>query len=592
MTGLRVAHLTTVDTSLRYLVLPQLLAVRDAGGEAIGISAPGSHVEELEAVGIRHIPLASSTREMDLVADLRAAWELWGILRRERFDVLHTHNPKPGLYGRVLGRLARVPVVVNTVHGLYATPDDPMRKRLLVYGLEAVAARFSDLELVQSREDYDLLTRRHLTPPSRTIHLGNGVDLARFDPARFTREDRAGIRAELGASEETVVVGMVSRLVAEKGYPELFEAARRLDDRFLVVCIGPDDPDKADALPREALAAAAAVGVRFLGMRTDVDRLYAGMDLFVLPSHREGFPRAAMEAAAMGLPVVATDIRGCREVVESGVNGLLVGVADPASLVAAIQRLADDPEERLAMGAEGRRIARERFDERRVVEAVMGSYRSVRAERSTGGRLGRALKRAVDVLVSLTLMVLLAPVMAVVAVMVRVFIGQPVIFRQERPGLHGRPFTLVKFRTMSDAVDPDGNLLPDSERLTRLGVALRRSSLDELPELLNVLRGEMSLVGPRPLLVDYLDRYSARQRRRHDMKPGITGWAQVRGRNAITWEEKLELDVWYVENWSLRLDLQILAMTFAAVVRRTGINEPGRETVSEFMGSPGEEEDE
>lgn len=592
MTGLRVAHLTTVDTSLRYLVLPQLLAVRDAGGEAIGISAPGSYVEELQALGIRHIPLASSTREMDPVADLRAAWELWGILRRERFDVLHTHNPKPGLYGRVLGRLARVPVVVNTVHGLYATPDDPMLKRLLVYGLEAVASRFSDIELVQSREDFELLTRRRRTPPSHTLHLGNGVDLSRFDPARFTRDDRAEIRAELGASDETVVVGIVGRLVAEKGYPELFEVARRLGDRFLFVCIGPDDPDKADALPREALAAATAAGVCFLGMRTDVDRLYAGMDVFVLPSHREGLPRAAMEAAAMGLPVVATDIRGCREVVEPGVNGLLVGVADPVSLAAAIQRLGDHPDERFAMGAEGRRIARERFDERRVVEAVMGAYRSVPAERSAGGRgVGRALKRAVDVLASLMSIVLLAPVMAMVAVLVRVFIGRPVIFRQQRPGLHGRPFTLVKFRTMSEAEDPEGNLLPDSERLTRLGVALRHSSLDELPEFLNVLRGEMSLVGPRPLLMEYLDRYSARQRRRHDMRPGITGWAQVRGRNAITWEEKLELDVWYVENWSLWLDLQILAMTFAAVVRRTGINEPGRGAVSEFMGSPGEEEE-
>jgi glycosyltransferase involved in cell wall biosynthesis/GNAT superfamily N-acetyltransferase len=382
MNGARIAHLTTVDMSLRYLVFPQLLAVREAGGEPIGISAPGPYVSELEAAGIRHIPLASSTRGMNVLADLRAARQLWKVLRREQFDVLHTHNPKPGLYGRVLGRLARVPVVINTVHGLYATPDDPILKRLVVYALEAVASRFSDLELVQSREDFELLTRRRLTRPSRTIHLGNGVDLAHFDSDRFTAADRAAVRSELGAGETTVVVGTVGRLVAEKGYPELFEAARCLDGDVLVVCVGPDDPVKGDALPRDLVAEAAAAGVRFLGMRTDVDRLYAGMDLFVLPTHREGFPRAAMEAAAMGLPIIATDIRGCREVVDDGANGILIPVRNPDALTKTIQRLVDDPVERTRLGEAGRRIALERFDERRVVAKVLRAY--VRAGAAVG----------------------------------------------------------------------------------------------------------------------------------------------------------------------------------------------------------------
>ena len=371
---IRVAHLTTVDLSLRYLVFPQLQAVLKAGGEPIGISAPGPLVGELEAVGIRHIALPSSTRGMDLVADFKAAKELWRSLRREEIDVLHTHNPKPGLYGRVLGRLAGVPVVVNTVHGLYATADDGWTKRAVVYGLETLASRFSHVELVQSREDFNFVRRWRIYPRGRTLFLGNGVDLNRFDPARITDRDRSEVRKELGANDESVVVGIVGRLVAEKGYLELFEAARHLGDQYIVACIGPSDPDKTDRLPDHVIDDAAQAGVRFLGMRRDVDRLYKAMDMFVLPSHREGFPRAAMEAAAMGLPVIATDIRGCREVVIDGENGLLVPLRDVDALTEAIQRLGSDSELRARMAEAAVQRARSHFDERRVVDTVMAVY--------------------------------------------------------------------------------------------------------------------------------------------------------------------------------------------------------------------------
>jgi glycosyltransferase involved in cell wall biosynthesis len=374
--AIKVAHLTTVDSSLRYLLYPQLTAVRDRGGDIFGISAPGPYADGLAAEGIRHVPLTSSTRSMNPLADVRAAAELWRILRRERPDVLHTHNPKPGLYGRVVGRLARVPIVVNTCHGLYVT--EPGRKRGVLLALEGVAARFSDAELVQSEEDLDLLVRRHAYPRRRTGLLGNGVDLDRFRPGVLTDEERAKLRAdELGAGDDQIVVGMVGRMVAEKGLLELFDAARRLDDRYVVVVIGPDDPAKPDALDRATVREASEAGVRFLGMRDDVDRLYHAMDLFVLPSWREGFPRAAMEAAASGLPVIATDVRGCRQVVEPEVNGLLVPVRDAAALAAAITALGGDPERRRRMGVAAVERARAEFDERRVVDIVLDTYRRV-----------------------------------------------------------------------------------------------------------------------------------------------------------------------------------------------------------------------
>jgi len=211
---MKTAHLTTVDMSLRYLILPQLLAAAEHG-EVIGISAPGPYVEELESRGIRHVPLKSSTRGAAPLSDLKAALQLWRILKDERVDILHTHNPKPGVYGRIVGRLAGVPIVVNTIHGLYASDDAPFAKKAIVYGLEWLASRFSDLELVQSPEDYELLLRSGITPRSKTQLLGNGVDLHRFNPenARLHREE---VRSELGVTPDDVVVGMVGRLVLEK----------------------------------------------------------------------------------------------------------------------------------------------------------------------------------------------------------------------------------------------------------------------------------------------------------------------------------------------------------------------------------------
>lgn len=197
----------------------------------------------------------------------------------------------------------------------------------------------------------------------------------------------------------------------------------------------------------------------------------------------------------------------------------------------------------------------------------------------------RKVKRAIDLVVSAAGLLSASPALLGAAALVRATLGAPVFFRQQRPGRHGQPFFIYKFRTMTDERDADGHLLPDAQRLTRLGKFLRASSLDELPQLWNVLKGEMSLVGPRPLLMQYLDRYSARQAKRHDVPPGITGLAQVRGRNSLSWEEKFELDVEYVENWSLVLDLQILAETALRVVDRRGISQGGHATMPEFMGS-------
>jgi lipopolysaccharide/colanic/teichoic acid biosynthesis glycosyltransferase len=198
------------------------------------------------------------------------------------------------------------------------------------------------------------------------------------------------------------------------------------------------------------------------------------------------------------------------------------------------------------------------------------------------------MKRLIDLALTLPLALLALPVLAVVAVLIRLRLGAPVLFRQVRPGRGGVPFTLYKFRTMRECSDSDGRPLPDANRLTPLGRFLRSTSLDELPELWNVIRGDMSLVGPRPLLMEYLPLYSARQRRRHEVRPGLTGWAQVNGRNAISWEERFELDLWYVEHRSLLLDLRILLRTVGVALSGQGVAAPGEATMPPFRGSGAE----
>ncbi len=288
--------------------------------------------------------------------------------------MLHTHNPKTGVLGRVLGRLARVPVVVNTCHGLWAQAHDPLAKRLAVLGAEALAARFSHAELYQNAEDRAALARWGV-PAGRSRVVGNGVDLDRF-PAPGPARDalRARLRAELGLAEDELLVG-VGRRVAEKGIREYAEAARALAGKARFVWIGPDDPDKPDALR------AAEAGVEFLGPRDDMPAVYAALDVFVLPSHREGFSRSGMEAAASGLPLLLSDIRGCREIGTHDRHLLLAPAADAAALTAALDRLLTEPGLRTRLGAAARRRALERFDQRAVAQVSLETYAAVARRR-------------------------------------------------------------------------------------------------------------------------------------------------------------------------------------------------------------------
>jgi glycosyltransferase involved in cell wall biosynthesis len=372
-----VAHITTVDLSLRYLLLNQLVDIREAGYDVYGISAAGTNVPAIEAAGIRHIAVPM-TRSLTPAADLLSLWRLFRIMRHRRFTIVHTHNPKPGLIGQVAARLARVPIVVNTLHGFYFHEHmRPAWRRLYIF-LEKIAARCSDVILSQNSEDIKTAIDERICRPEQIKYLGNGIDLTLFDRARLNGQQLLIKRQMLGLPENVPVVGFVGRLVEEKGILDLLAAmqvVRRVLPDVRLLIVGPQDQKKSDALTPAVVKDFSLTEICvFTGLRQDMPDLYAIMDVFVLPSHREGFPRSPMEASAIGVPCIVTDIRGCRETVFPDENGLLIPLGDSAACAQAILSILTDRERSSTLSRRGQSLARERFDERLVFERVKLEY--------------------------------------------------------------------------------------------------------------------------------------------------------------------------------------------------------------------------
>jgi lipopolysaccharide/colanic/teichoic acid biosynthesis glycosyltransferase len=348
--------------------------------------------------------------------------------------------------------------------------------------------------------------------------------------------------------------------------------------------------DGIEALHLRSLAA--EIGARSVRImprmpQAEIGNLLAAADVLLVhlkdePLFRITVPSKTQLYLAMGKPILMAARGDAAELVVNAGAGLAVEPQNASALASAVLDLAGRPAHELAeMGARGRT-----FYETEL-KAAVGVRRTLAIlDDAIVARHRRLpLKRLFDVVVAVSVFATLSPLMLITATVLWCNLGFPVLFRQTRAGLDGKPFCLYKFRTMMDARDVTGHLLPDAERLTPVSRLVRRWSLDELPQLWNVLRGDMSLVGPRPLLMAYLDRYTSAQMRRHDVRPGITGWSQVNGRNLISWEQKLDMDIWYVENRSFKLDLRILIMTAMQVLRRHGISAAGHETMPEFRGT-------
>jgi len=577
----------------------QCAHLREAGFDVTVISSPG---EELQSVAAREgvysaaIPMR---REIAPLADCASLVRLFRLLRSLRPVIADFGTPKAGLLGLIASLLARVPCRVYTIRGLRLETTRGA-KRALLFCAEWIACHCAHRVRCVSPSLRDKVVSLGLASREKTIVVGlgtcNGIDTERFlaHPKNDTQVRQ--LRSELAIPDGVPVVGFVGRFTRDKGISELIDAYDRLRPRFpdlRILLVG--DFEDGDPVPASVRARIVRdPNIIQAGFVRDTAPYYHLMDVLAFPTYREGFPSVPLEANASGKPVVTTKATGAIDSVVDGVTGLVVPVGDSRALASALERLLSDPALRERMGAAGRERAIRKFQPESVVEALVKEYESLlqlrlaRAESSTVQRGWRlSVKRILDATFALGGLIVLSPVLLLISVLILITMGRPIFFRQRRPGKNQAPFTLLKFRTMRSETDESGKLLPDGERLTRLGRLLRATSLDELPQLWNVLRGDLSLVGPRPLLTEYLDRYTAEQMRRHDALPGITGWAQINGRNELSWPEKFDLDLWYVDHWNLKLDFYILGKTLWQVVKRDGISQPGHATMPEYRGVTG-----
>ena len=373
---IKIAHITTLDMSIRFLLLNQLLRLKARGYGIKAICGPGKWIPEIESYGIK-VHAVKMQRTISPFRDLLALWKLFKYLKREGFNAVNTHTPKAGILGPVAAKLAGVPIVIHTVHGFLFHDKAPLLKRLFFMVGEKFTATFADYLFSQSREDMDSALKYKICRRDRLFYLGNGIDINRFNRANLAVPPERK-RKEIGLGPNDLVVGIIARFVYEKGYLEYFRAAAYLAKRFdnvKFLAVGPLEPDRKDAVDQKIIR---KLGITdktiFLGMRRDIPELCSVMDVFVLPSYREGIPRTLMEASAMEVPVVATDIRGCREVVSDGETGLLVPVRDHRALAGAVAALLEDERKRVRMGKAGQRRIAGNFSDELVYERIEGLY--------------------------------------------------------------------------------------------------------------------------------------------------------------------------------------------------------------------------
>jgi lipopolysaccharide/colanic/teichoic acid biosynthesis glycosyltransferase/glycosyltransferase involved in cell wall biosynthesis len=570
-----------------YRGLPRHLS--GAGFDPVLLSSPGENLHAMSEQ--ERVPAFAVAMERGIAPfeDLISVWKLCRLFRTIRPDIVDASTPKAGLLVGLAARLVRIPRLVYTLRGLRLETETGVERRLL-WVTERISCACAGLVICVSPSLRERAIALKLVSRDKTVVLrkgSSGVDLDRFAPPKASRREAKSFAHRLGIPDAAPVLGFVGRLVKDKGIQQLLAAFQMCREKFpaLQLLLVGDFETANPIAPELQERIASTAGIIHLGFVNDPAPYYHLMDVLAFPTHREGFGQVSLEAQASGIPVVTTDATGAKDSVIDGVTGFVIPVGDASALARAIAKLLNDPLLRARMGKEGRAWAEQDFGQETIWDAQADVYRQLLAQENAAGKpLRRMVKRGFDLSLSAFALVLLSPVLLITAILVRSCLGRPVLFRQQRPGLHGKCFTLFKFRTMRNSFGPDGALLPDLERLTSFGRFLRSTSLDELPELFNVIRGEMSLVGPRPLLPQYLGRYTREQAGRHLVKPGITGWAQINGRNSLDWAEKFALDLWYVANHSFRLDVCILARTIWQVLRRDGIAQPGHATMPEFLG--------
>jgi lipopolysaccharide/colanic/teichoic acid biosynthesis glycosyltransferase/UDP-N-acetylglucosamine:LPS N-acetylglucosamine transferase len=567
------------------IILQLARLARDEGWTVSVLTTDPVLQSELEALQIETVPLDVIKRSIHPVRDLRGLWRLYRYLKKQHYTMVHTHTSKAGFVGRVAARLAGVPVVVHTAHGFaFHEASGAIRIKACAL-LERIAGWCCDRVFTVSGFHRAWAIDLGMAGADKVVAIPNGVAADRVKPS----VQRDVLRKRLDAQSEDTVVLCSGRLAHQKGLDELLTAVASLKgprSPSLKLWFAGDGPLRGEL---EARAAELSLGneVRFLGFCDNIADLLAAADIVALPTYREGMSIALLEAMAAGRPIVTTSIGSNLEATQNGKAALLVPPADAPALAEAIRQLASDKPMARNMARRAKQIYLSLYTAEHMLTRYREEYAALTASAALASRnrTGRdrrhdLAKRSLDILISATALLVLGPLMLLIALAVRLTSRGPALFRQQRLGRAGSAFTIYKFRTMfQDAADIrnlDGSAFTGraDARVTRLGRLLRASSLDELPQLINVLKGEMSVVGPRPDQLDQIRYYTPTELNRLCVKPGITGLAQLSGRNSISWTQRKQLDLEYVERRSLWFDLEILLKTAPYVLMQRGVFEP------------------
>ncbi|HVW11020.1 MAG TPA: sugar transferase [Bryobacteraceae bacterium] len=561
------------------IILDLACMARDLGWEVDVLTTDPALIRVLEENGIGVVYLEAIWRDIRPARDLRGLWLLYRFLRRNPYTLVHTHTSKGGFIGRLAARMAGVPAIVHTVHG-FAFHEQSKPSAMRVYAaLERRAAKWCHRIVTVSEFHRRWGLSLGIGDENKVVAISNGIAPERIAVSK----GREATRAEHGLAPEDFLIVSIGRLADGKGLDDLLAAVatvRRQLTRPVKLWLPGTGPIQS-ALEQQAAHLGLQDVVHFLGFRKDVGDLLAAADLVALPSLREGLSIALLEAMAMEKPIVATSIGSNREVTRDGECAHLIAPRDRAALSVAIMKLANEPEYARKLSSCAVSTFRANYTSRVMLDRYSAEYDKILEECmavAAGDGREPAGKRAMDVILSGAALIVLSPLLLAIAAAVRLTSPGPALFRQQRLGRGGRAFTLNKFRTMTvnapDLRNADGSAWssPDDPRVTRIGHFLRSTSLDELPQLINVFKGDMSLVGPRPELPDQIRFYSESDKRRLSARPGLTGLAQISGRNEIPWERRRQLDVEYIDRRSLGLDARVLCQTVAYVLRRQGIH--------------------
>jgi lipopolysaccharide/colanic/teichoic acid biosynthesis glycosyltransferase len=588
---IKICHVANTDKAVKFLLLPQLKFLVQEGYDVCVACSSGKWTDDIEVSGIK-VKNIEIKRKISPVSDLVSLLRLFLYFKKEKFDIVHTHTPKPGLLGQLAARMAGVPVVINTIHGLYFHENSSRIRRGFFITMEKIAASCSDLIFSQNKEDIGTLIKEKIAKPDKIKYLGNGVDIEKFNSQKFTKEFIDKKKKELGVPTSSVVIGIVARLVREKGYLDLFEAFKIILKDFprtTLLIAGAEEPEKKDGISRDVVKKYnIEENVIFLGERGDIEEMYPLMDVFVLPSYREGFPRSILEAMAEKRPIIASDIRGCREEIDSGKNGVLVPTKNPERLAEAIMFILNNRDRAKDLGEGARAKVEKYFNEAIVFGRIKEEYKKLTREILNTKKSKKVyffVKIILDLIFSLIGLILVSPILIIIAVLIKLDSEGPILYKGERIGRFGKPFKILKFRTMVPNAEKIGAIhaARNDPRVTKVGRVLRTYKLDELPQLINIIKGQMSFVGPRPQVKYYVDLYNDEERTSLSVLPGMTDYATIFYVNQEdlvdeknvdkSYQENIEpqknkLRIEYVRKASFLTDAKIIFQTFLAIVKK------------------------